>query len=203
MKLTFRVNNESELSGGVSGSVLTLQTGESSGNGFFVHFPGAQDDIILIAGHDLIDSAKRRYNVMTVHIAEPHSGRVVRRSVPPDAIRTCEQYADNPSEASAQHDYGVILLAREPGKAPRYAFGFCLHLGHEERLDCDVGVTGFQQGKDGPAGTSTGACVNPILSENQLESWRRRSRASAGRLFGLDTRALRPPQQSSELSSLR
>ncbi|KAE8391716.1 hypothetical protein BDV23DRAFT_182302 [Aspergillus alliaceus] len=55
-------------------------------------------------------------------------------------------------------------LVMDPG------FGMVLKLAYEERLDCELCVTGIRSSKSTEhAVTSSGQCMNPIFNENQLE----------------------------------
>ncbi|KAL1640929.1 hypothetical protein SLS58_006545 [Diplodia intermedia] len=92
--------------------------------------------------------------------------------IPDSEVHVNEEYAAHPVESSADNDYGVIMLP-EGVKAPEDFgdFGFSLHLGVADRLDCDLFVTGYRadSGRGKEPVTSSGRCVNPIVRENQLE----------------------------------
>jgi V8-like Glu-specific endopeptidase len=151
----------------------TTKGSPKSGNGFFIHIPGTENDVVLTAGHNLIDETKKLYGQVSVSFFDPASRQFVDREVPPTAIHICPTYKNNPTtdvkKPESRNDYGAILLAREAGHPPHPAFGFSAMLGDEEKIQGDVSVTGYQAGTSGPPVTSSGECINPIVTRNQLE----------------------------------
>ncbi|KAI1453916.1 hypothetical protein F4805DRAFT_469755 [Annulohypoxylon moriforme] len=98
---------------------------ENHGNGFYVNVPNPNYDVILTAGHNLVDKPEHYCsNIKIVH--DPHTKEDI--AVTPEMIRVCENYFKAPSELNAIFDYGVILLKR--GKQDRHrGFGFNFMLG--------------------------------------------------------------------------
>ncbi|KAI1207622.1 uncharacterized protein F4807DRAFT_469139 [Annulohypoxylon truncatum] len=98
---------------------------EKHGNGFYVNVPNSNFDVILTAGHNLVDKPEHYCsNIRIIH--DPHTKQDI--PVTPDMIRVCQNYFQEPSELNAIFDYGVILLKR--GKQDRHrGFGFNIMLG--------------------------------------------------------------------------
>ncbi|KAI0886935.1 uncharacterized protein GGS22DRAFT_178918 [Annulohypoxylon maeteangense] len=98
---------------------------EQHGNGFYVNVPNPNFDVILTAGHNLVDKPEHYCsNIRIVH--DPHTKNDI--PVTHEMIRVCQTYFKEPNELNAIFDYGVILLKR--GKKDRHrGFGFNLMLG--------------------------------------------------------------------------
>ncbi|KFA52152.1 hypothetical protein S40293_00518 [Stachybotrys chartarum IBT 40293] len=145
-----------------------------SGNGFFINIPGARKSVVLTAGHNLINVDTKQLHVnVSVTLLDPTAGSFVQREIPPSDIHICKSFKDNPtgsvSHPEARNDYGVILLDRGNDRPPQPAFGFSTILGDEQEIRGDVSITGTKADASGPPVTSSGACVNPIVTKNQLE----------------------------------
>ncbi|KAL7619744.1 hypothetical protein AAE478_010286 [Parahypoxylon ruwenzoriense] len=143
-----------------------------NGNGFFVHVPGAQRDVIFTAGHNLIDEKGERSTELRIW----WQGQQDWVTVAPEDVRISAQYEANPTPASAIDDYGAILLPEPDPRArapPRPGFGFALKLAEEERFEYPFFVTTYKAGtfigEDARPLTSSDMCVNPIVNKNQLE----------------------------------
>ncbi|KAI0393161.1 hypothetical protein F5Y17DRAFT_433499 [Xylariaceae sp. FL0594] len=157
------------------------------GNGFFVHIPGCDADVILTAGHNLCHSPRAFYTDILVTFAESTASGTAKEttvSVTGKSVFVCQEYADNPTlnvgDPGAEHDYGAIILARVQGSsAPRRpAFGWSAILGEARRIVGDMSITGYQSGVGGgAASTSTGPCATAQVRENQFEY---RAAAEAG-----------------------
>lgn len=87
--------------------------------------------------------------------------------IPNEDVRINSIYAATPTERSAEHDYGVVLLP--DGFEPPGDFGFSIPLGVEDRLDSHLSVTGYPTTNNATIRTSNGNAVNPIMRKNQLE----------------------------------
>ncbi|KAK0638368.1 hypothetical protein DIS24_g9895 [Lasiodiplodia hormozganensis] len=87
--------------------------------------------------------------------------------IPNEDVRINSIYAATPTECSAEHDYGVVLLP--DGFEPPGDFGFSIPLGVEDRLDSHLSVTGYPTTNNATIRTSNGKSVNPIMRKNQLE----------------------------------
>ncbi|KAI1385440.1 uncharacterized protein F4822DRAFT_445392 [Hypoxylon trugodes] len=98
---------------------------EKEGSGFYINIPNAKFDVILTAGHNLVD--RRRHHSSNIRIIhDPHTKEDIH--VTPQMIHVCDRYFDDPDEDQAIYDYAVILLARDR-KARHRGFGFNLMLG--------------------------------------------------------------------------
>ncbi|KAI4861945.1 hypothetical protein F4820DRAFT_432081 [Hypoxylon rubiginosum] len=95
---------------------------ERHGNGFFVNVPNADFDIILTAGHNLVD--KPQHYCKNIKIISSAAEILVT----PDMVRVCERYFNEPEDTNAIYDYGAILLKRLKKDRVR-GFGFNLMLG--------------------------------------------------------------------------
>ncbi|KAG8532881.1 uncharacterized protein KY384_002759 [Bacidia gigantensis] len=105
------------------------------GNGFYINIPNSKHDVILTAGHNLVDAPN--HFCTQIRIITP----LAEIPVSNNNLRVCERYKVEPNENNAIYDYGVILLDRDR-KAPRRGFGFNLMLGlaasREGRKEGDV-----------------------------------------------------------------
>ncbi|KAI0179867.1 hypothetical protein GGR52DRAFT_568634 [Hypoxylon sp. FL1284] len=115
----------------LSGGSLWNADGEKEkrhGNGFFINVPNSNFDVILTAGHNLVDKPQQ----YCANI------RIIRSSdeilVTPNMVRVCERYFNEPEDNKAIYDYGVILLERSKRFRMR-GFGFNLMLGLAPPLD--------------------------------------------------------------------
>lgn len=103
---------------------------EKHGNGFYVNVPNASYDIILTAGHNLVDKPQHYCSNIKI-VQDPFEKRDI--DVKPEMIRVCRKYFDDPDELNEIYDYGAILLKRPPSKRHR-GFGFHLMLGLPPQL---------------------------------------------------------------------
>lgn len=142
-----------------------------NGNGFFVNIPNEKYDILLTAGHNLIDPAGARTENLII-LKGGKTGEDLE--VDPTNVRICKEYAEEPGELSAAFDYGVILIERDKNK-PRRGFGFSLILGDVGLngvmpIEGDVSIGGYRPGddpqKDRPR-KSSGKCL--ACRDAQLE----------------------------------
>ncbi|KAI0011060.1 hypothetical protein F4779DRAFT_626740 [Xylariaceae sp. FL0662B] len=152
---------------------------EKHGSGFYVNIPNAAFDVIVTAGHNLVDKPQHYCsNIRIVNATD-------EIPVTPDMIRVCQRYFDDPDELNAIYDYGIILLKR--GRQERLrGFGFNLMLGlapssgegtkssEEEEKDMlqdrPLYVCGYEPNdkpSDRPPGRSEGQCIRP--SRHQLQ----------------------------------
>ncbi|KAI0389631.1 hypothetical protein F5Y17DRAFT_472696 [Xylariaceae sp. FL0594] len=139
-----------------------------AGNGFFVNVPGADKDVILTAGHNLIDEAKNR----TKDLKAWWQGQADWLKITDDMVRISKVYEAEPTAASAVSDFGVILLPKPTQRGEvRLAFGFSLKLAEEDELPTTLSITSYRANAnmgDRPT-RSSGSCMNPIMNKNQLE----------------------------------
>ncbi|RYO94327.1 hypothetical protein DL766_000604 [Monosporascus sp. MC13-8B] len=90
------------------------------GNGFYVNVPNKTFNVILTAGHNIVDAPHHycaNLRIVTAHGEIP---------VPREKVHVCSQYIENPTELNAIYDYAAILLDRG---TPIRGFGFSLQLG--------------------------------------------------------------------------
>ncbi|CRG87127.1 Ankyrin repeat domain-containing protein 17 [Talaromyces islandicus] len=180
-------NWKSEAQPSIESAIVQLEFSKSSergrfgGNGFFIDIPGATQRVILTAAHNLIDKTGNRSANMTIKM----DGSDTRSPVNEDQIHICPNYERNPATATEASDWGLIFAPDVVSRASanHATFGFALKLAYEERLDCDLRVTGFLISNNGNGSsqqenkptigkkpvTSTGTCLNPILNPVQLE----------------------------------
>ncbi|KAH8887284.1 hypothetical protein GQ53DRAFT_827448 [Thozetella sp. PMI_491] len=137
------------------------------GNGFYVNIPNKAFDVILTAGHNLVDAPKQYCTDIRIVTA---TGKT---PVSPDMIHVCQRYSDDPSELNAIYDYGVILLRRSSPTQQGFGFGCSLMLGlaqDEDMLqDRLLYVSGYRPWEFPPAQPrkSEGNCVSS--GEDQLQ----------------------------------
>ncbi|KAI0845400.1 hypothetical protein F5Y00DRAFT_272932 [Daldinia vernicosa] len=103
---------------------------EKHGNGFYVNVPNASYDIILTAGHNLVDKPEHYCSNIKIK-QDPKEKKDI--DVKPEMIRVCRKYFEDPDELNEIYDYGAILLKRPPSKRHR-GFGFHLMLGLAPQL---------------------------------------------------------------------
>jgi len=103
------------------------------GTGFFLNVPGATQDVIVTAGHNLIKPAKDAQSQpeLTSNIdvqITSEEGKIITETVTPDRYHICTKYKEQLSAtADPADDYGVILLDRPIVSGvpkPRDAFGY-------------------------------------------------------------------------------
>ncbi|KAI2470762.1 hypothetical protein F4781DRAFT_421153 [Annulohypoxylon bovei var. microspora] len=155
---------------------------EKHGNGFYVNIPNSTFDIIITAGHNLVDGREHYCSDIKI-INDPHIREDIL--VTPEMIRVCQNYFEDPNELNAIYDYGIILLKR--GKQDRHrGFGFNLMLGLAPLLgesinsskgeekdilqDSLIYVSGYTPGDsppDNPPRRSEGKCIR--AKSNQLQ----------------------------------
>ncbi|KAI1088291.1 hypothetical protein F5B19DRAFT_486041 [Rostrohypoxylon terebratum] len=138
---------------------------ERHGNGFYVNVPNPNFDVILTAGHNLVDKPEHYCsNIRIIH--DPCTKEDI--PVTPGMIRVCPRYFEDPNELNAIYDYGIILLQR--GKKSRHrGFGFHLMLGENTSIkdekdilqDSSVYVSGYMPGDSPPnsPSRSQGTCI--------------------------------------------
>jgi hypothetical protein len=129
---------------------------------------------VLTAGHNLIDiGTKTVYSQISVSFLDTTRHQFVQRMISHDAIHICPTFKDNPTEQvrdpEARNDYGVVLLDREDGHPPHCAFGFSTLMGDRKEIRGDISITGYQAGSNTLPVSSSGPCVYPIVTGDQLE----------------------------------
>ncbi|KAI8963486.1 hypothetical protein F5Y11DRAFT_356292 [Daldinia sp. FL1419] len=114
---------------------------EKHGNGFYVNVPNATYDVILTAGHNLVDGPQHYCsNIKIVNdpleeiVKDPLDEKDIL--VNPDMIRVSSKYFEDPGELNAAFDYGVILIERQTLKRHR-GFGFHIMLGPASQLSTE------------------------------------------------------------------
>ncbi|KAI1654316.1 hypothetical protein F4813DRAFT_392822 [Daldinia decipiens] len=116
---------------------------EKHGSGFYVNVPNASYDIILTAGHNLVDKPEHYCSNIKI-VQDPFEKKDI--DVQPEMIRVCRRYFEDPDELNEIYDYGAILLKRSPSKRHR-GFGFHLMLGLAPQLGEGAAYT-EDEGKD-------------------------------------------------------
>ncbi|OKL61294.1 hypothetical protein UA08_03759 [Talaromyces atroroseus] len=111
--------------------------GELNGTGFYVNLPGAKEDIILTAAHNLISETKQRSTALCVLGSAPIA-------IPDGKFEICSKYEKNPGEKEAVNDYGAIFVPRIANNQAKPGFGYSLKLGIDEDLKGRVHVTGYK-----------------------------------------------------------
>ncbi|KAF2795303.1 hypothetical protein K505DRAFT_374011 [Melanomma pulvis-pyrius CBS 109.77] len=110
---------------------------QSWGTGFFFNVPESAYDVILTAGHNLIDSSGSPAKDLKVHTLVP---KRTPNGIIPDVqitsiddsswVKVCPAYAANPvTNTNAINDWGAILL---PKSRMRAGFGYNLRVGVQE-----------------------------------------------------------------------
>ncbi|EAW19669.1 uncharacterized protein NFIA_027430 [Aspergillus fischeri NRRL 181] len=139
--------------------------------------PGAKKPFILTAAHNIINKNQDHSENIVMRIKGLEKKFPIHRST----IRICPAYEKNPTTAAEEADWALIFtpdeLEQEPARAGIEPLGFALKLAYEERLDCEMRVTGvpISNNKNNPNGaamvpvTTTGKCLNPIVFPAQLE----------------------------------
>ncbi|KAI0836967.1 hypothetical protein F5Y06DRAFT_288220 [Hypoxylon sp. FL0890] len=147
---------------------------EKHGSGFYVNVPNATFDVILTAGHNLVEKEQQYCSNIRI-LNDPFAKTEI--PVTPEMIRVCQRYLEDPDELNAIYDYGVILLKRDKNKRMR-GFGFNLMLGlaplpgentdspEDEEKDLlqnrEVYVSGYRPGDsplNDPPRRSEGKCI--------------------------------------------
>ncbi|KAI1409213.1 hypothetical protein F5Y13DRAFT_182117 [Hypoxylon sp. FL1857] len=157
---------------------------EKHGNGFYINVPNATYDVILTAGHNLVEKELQYCSNIRI-LDDPFKKDEIQ--VTPDMIRVCQRYFEDPDELNAIYDYGVILLKRDKRDRVR-GFGFNLMLGlapfrentdsaeDEEKdllQDREVYVSGYMPGDsplDDPPRRSEGKCIRANAHQLQYRA---------------------------------
>lgn len=137
--------------------------GELNGTGFYINLPGAKEDIILTAGHNLISETKQRSTSLCV------LGSAVPITVSDEKFKICSRYEDDPGPKQAVYDYGAIFVPRGANNynQPKLGFGYSLKLGIDEDLKGRVHVTGYKgrEKKANPKNRPAGGAASSSLGE--------------------------------------
>lgn len=147
--------------------VLVTAAVEMRGNGFFIEVPGQNNNIILTARHNLVDS----HGMSSTDLMAWWQDGDEWISIATENVRVSKAYLARPTEQSATDDFGIIILKSENVKQRRQAFVFSMRLGEDDRIDGQCNISSYSAKSflmDGPT-QSTGRFVNPIIAENQLE----------------------------------
>jgi V8-like Glu-specific endopeptidase len=138
------------------------------GTGFFVNFPSTNYDVILTAGHNLVNEEKVRAQNLIVIYYGSRKEKVAE-------FKICPQYEEllgvNPKPPShGYYDYGVILLPKDECQADkRLGLGLDLSLNIHPSLQGlkDAFVSGYG---DGVGNMPLQTCFSPLKGlENQIE----------------------------------
>ncbi|OTA96609.1 hypothetical protein M434DRAFT_27759 [Hypoxylon sp. CO27-5] len=162
-----------------------IRKDEKHGNGFYVNVPNATFDVILTAGHNLVEKEEQYCSNIRI-LNDPLTGSDI--AVTPEMIRVCQRYFEDPDELNAIYDYGVILLKRDRKFRIR-GFGFNLMLGitplpgentdfaEDEEKDLlherDVYVSGYTPADlptDNPPRRSEGKCIRTNVHQLQYKA---------------------------------
>ena len=98
------------------------------GNGFYVNVPNTTYEIIVTAGHNLVEAREKHCTNIRIVNAESEIP-ISPEEIP---IHVHEKYYKDPTELNAIYDYGVIFLKRDTKRVPRgfgSGFGYSLMLG--------------------------------------------------------------------------
>ncbi|KAF8451723.1 hypothetical protein BDZ91DRAFT_802618 [Kalaharituber pfeilii] len=101
------------------------------GTGFFLNVPGSRQDVIVTAGHNLVQPGRDGPKVtpkIGIRLIDSEIHSQVTEFVTPDAYHIASRYKSSPGPmADSADDYGVILIDRpivNGTPRPREAFGF-------------------------------------------------------------------------------
>lgn len=130
------------------------------GTGFFLNLPSTKYDVILTAGHNLINEEKVKAQNLTVIYHGNRKEKVTE-------FKICPQYEEflgiNPRPPShVNYDYGVILLPKDEGQADkRLGLGLDLSLNLDPSLQGsrDAFVSGYG---DGVGSMTLRTCFSPL-----------------------------------------
>ncbi|RFU31367.1 hypothetical protein B7463_g4983, partial [Scytalidium lignicola] len=136
----------------------------SCGTAFYVNIPEAKYHVILTAGHNLVDSTRKRSKNLRI-LSSVGEAKIEQKLL---KIFVSASYEKNPSQSNAENDYGAILISKErSGFGPR-GFGFSLKLGHDNLHGQEMNVSGYRVASEpGQPHESTGVCIR--CGENQLK----------------------------------
>lgn len=117
------------------------------GTGFFINLPSTKYDVILTAGHNLVNEEKVRAKNLTIIYHGNHMEKVTEFKICP---RYEEFLGTNPKPPThVNNDYGVILLPKDEGQADkRLGLGLDLSLNIDPSLQGlrDAFVSGYGDG---------------------------------------------------------
>ncbi|KAK6501951.1 hypothetical protein TWF481_009769 [Arthrobotrys musiformis] len=108
-----------------------------TGTGFYLNIPEIAFNVIVTAGHNLIDekgSESKNLKILNENFAEEEIS----------GIFISESYKKNPSSENVKNDYGVILTKKGDGINTSKGFGFSLKLGHEQLKGRSLEVSGYR-----------------------------------------------------------
>lgn len=130
------------------------------GTGFFVNLPSTKYDVILTAGHNLVNEERVRAKNLTVIYHDNHKEKVTEFKICP---RYEEFLGTNPRPPThVNYDYGVILLPKDDGQADkRLGLGLDLSLNIDPSLQGlrDAFVSGYG---DGIGSMTLRTCFSPL-----------------------------------------
>ncbi|KAF3059215.1 cytochrome c oxidase assembly protein [Daldinia childiae] len=160
---------------------------EKHGNGFYVNVPNAAYDVILTAGHNLVDKPEHYCSNIKI-VQDPSEEKDI--DVKPEMIRVCRKYFEDPDELKEIYDYGAILLRRPSPKRHR-GFGFHLMLGLPPQLGKGAAYT-EDEDKDILRGEKVNVCgYTPEDSPPDKSNPNNSPRKSEGRCIGTNLHQLR------------
>ena len=128
---------------------------QSFGTGFFVNIPGSSHDIILTAGHNLMDARGVTTKELKAYVtaapsrqppsqSKNNDAQVQTITVDPGAVKINPKFkedSDTSGENAKINDWGMILIPPSNPKVRRPGFGFNLRLAfqdfgeHQKSLD--------------------------------------------------------------------
>ncbi|KAK6354004.1 hypothetical protein TWF730_008424 [Orbilia blumenaviensis] len=136
---------------------LEFQQGGNThtGTGFYLNIPGTAFNVIVTAGHNLInDKGSESKNLKILRPDNESTDEEICK------IFISESYKRNPTPKNAKNDYGVILTNRGKGITTTKGFGFSLKLSHEQLKGRSLDVSGYRVGSvAGQPVVSSGNCV--------------------------------------------
>ena len=107
------------------------------GTGFFLNLSGSSHDIILTAGHNLIQNDGKRTRKLRAHITAPATQSKdgvtnLTQEIDPSAIYICPEFEAKPVSENKINDWGMILLPQPKIHSPGFGFGFNLRLAFQK-----------------------------------------------------------------------
>ncbi|UKZ70481.1 uncharacterized protein TrAtP1_011461 [Trichoderma atroviride] len=130
------------------------------GTGFFINLPSTKYDVILTAGHNLVNEERVRAKNLTVIYHGNRKEKVTEFKICP---RYEEFLGTNPRPPThVNYDYGVILLPKDEGQADkRLGLGLDLSLNIDPSLQGlrDAFVSGYG---DGVGSMTLRTCFSPL-----------------------------------------
>ncbi|KAK6504691.1 hypothetical protein TWF481_006630 [Arthrobotrys musiformis] len=138
----------------------------STGTGFYLNVPDMKSNIILTAGHNLID--EKGNESKNLEILRPKGSSTKEEIIGKFYIP--KSYRENPTAKNAINDYGAIITKRGEGVDTAKGFGFSLKTGGENLKGRPLEVSGYRGESDpGEPHTSSGHCLRSLPDQIEYE----------------------------------